>query len=300
MLSRLALVLFFVLSVVRMAVAAEPVSGVFVSIRPIHSLVSSLMAGVGKPELIVTDGTAYTARLTAEQAARLKKARLVIWMGPELEGFLAAPLASLRGRTAVYEILADEVLKVLPARWDPSLRDPFLWLDIRNAEVLVDRLFGALVRVDPVHEAAYRKNRGMLKQMVSLLDRRFEYGFRSVAAGYGWAYHDTQFYFEQAYAFKTKGFLSPRPGEPADLARLLTMKATLGDGKPHCFFTEAGLTTAQADLLVAGSRIRVVELDSFGTKLAPGPDLYKKLMDYNFSAIADCFEAVGAVYKPGG
>jgi zinc transport system substrate-binding protein len=258
------------------------------------------MAGVGKPELIVKEGAAYTARLSQEQAERLKKARLVIWMGPELEGFLAKPLASLGGRARVYEILADEVLKVLPARWNPTVRDPFLWLDIRNAEVLVDRLFEALVRVDPAHEAAYVKNRSQLKQLVSLLDRRFEYGFRSVAAGYGWAYHDTQFYFEQAYAFKTKGFLSPRPGEPADLARLLTMKATLGDGKPHCFFSEAGMPTAQVNLLVADSKIRVVELDSFGTKLAPGPDLYKKLMESNFSAIADCFKAVGAVYKPGG
>ncbi len=264
---------------------------VVVSLKPIHSLVTQLMAGVATPQLIVRGNvTPHGYRLSQDQTRELEKADLVIWIGPELEPFLSAPIRRLPKRVQVMELLANPVLKILDARHDPTKRDPHLWMDVRNGEVLVDELFKALVAVDPDHAADYLRNRRRLKIKVARLERGFEYGFRAVAAGEGWVYHDTQQYFEQAYAFRVRGIFAPKPGAPADTARLLQARAAImAEGGKACVFTEAGLTTDKLSLLTMGLPVTVVELDSYATRFSPGPDLYFAMLTHNFEAIAGCF-----------
>ena len=85
------------------AAHAEP--KVVVSIKPIHSIVSSIMKGVGQPTLLM-EGTQspHTARLKPGQAQSLQDAGLVVWVGPELEQFLAKPISSITNNATVIEL----------------------------------------------------------------------------------------------------------------------------------------------------------------------------------------------------
>ena len=59
---------------------------IVVSIKPVHSLVTGLMKDVGTPVLLIKDPqTPYDFTITATQTAQLNAAKLVIWVGPELE-----------------------------------------------------------------------------------------------------------------------------------------------------------------------------------------------------------------------
>ena len=62
---------------------------VVTSIKPIHSLVSYLMDGVGKPDLIV-DGYAspHGFAMKPSHAKMLQNAELIFWVGEDLENFL--------------------------------------------------------------------------------------------------------------------------------------------------------------------------------------------------------------------
>ena len=72
------------------ALQAADAPVVVTSIKPIHSLVSAIMDGVGKPELIV-DGAAspHTYNLKPSNARALQEAKVIFWVGPGLEAFLA-------------------------------------------------------------------------------------------------------------------------------------------------------------------------------------------------------------------
>src|SRR4051794_27721066 len=65
---------------------------VVTSIKPIHSLVASIMQGVGEPELIV-DGAAspHTYSLKPSNARALQSAKVIFWVGSGLEAFLEKP-----------------------------------------------------------------------------------------------------------------------------------------------------------------------------------------------------------------
>lgn len=287
-----------ILTVLAVVVTAMPAWSkqkprVMVSIKPIHSLVVGLMEGVATPELVVGGkNTPLDYALTTGQHKQLGDSDLVIWMGPELERFLTEPLKALQGKTAVMEMLANDNFKVLNSRRNVEERDPFLWLDVRNAEVFVDELYNVIVSVDPDNAETYKKNRERVKRQVSRLDREFEYGFRAIAGGYGWSYHDVQQYFEHSYALRINGFLSKEPGGAADMVRLLNTRSAIIDSGKTCLFTEAGLTREKLSFLVDGTQAVISELDSFAVNFTPGPSLYEEMMRFNYQVIRDCFEKV--------
>ncbi|PDT42909.1 MULTISPECIES: zinc ABC transporter substrate-binding protein [Sinorhizobium] len=78
---------------------------VVVSIKPIHSLVASIMQGVGEPSLIVEGAASpHTYNMKPSNAAALQAANLVFWVGPGLEIFLEKPLEALGGGAKVVEL----------------------------------------------------------------------------------------------------------------------------------------------------------------------------------------------------
>ena len=69
---------------------------VVASIKPIHSLVSYVMDGVGTPSILV-DGSSspHTFQLKPSHAQMLQDADIVFWIGEDLESFLETPLESI-------------------------------------------------------------------------------------------------------------------------------------------------------------------------------------------------------------
>ena len=75
-----------------LAYASEGLS-VVTSIKPIHSLVSAVMDGIGTPSLIIEGaGSPHTYALKPSQAKALQDADLAFWVGPAMESFLEKPI----------------------------------------------------------------------------------------------------------------------------------------------------------------------------------------------------------------
>jgi len=86
---------------------AADAPAVVASIKPVHSLVSAVMAGVGAPALIVQGGgSPHTYALKPSEARALQQADVVFWIGPALEAFLERPVETL-GTDATIVTLGD-------------------------------------------------------------------------------------------------------------------------------------------------------------------------------------------------
>ena len=285
------LLMALLLAVPSSVLASSDQLRVVASIKPVHSILSGLMKGAREPELIVATGqTPYGYELTPEQQKSLAAADLVVWVGPELEKFLIDPLQGLPAKTRVITLLDSPGLKILPSLQDDDARDPFFWLDSRNAIILIDELTRELIAGDPGRAHLFRRNRDALFAKVAELDRRLEYGYRGLKGGAALAYYNTLAYFEQAYALKIGGMLRPSPEVPVDAGRLLQERAKLAAGEYACLFTEANMEMPELPLLSKDIEINVVELDSFGSTLTPGENLYLELMDHNTSLIKACVQ----------
>ena len=88
---------------------------VVTTIKPLHSLISSVMEGVGEPSLII-EGTnnPHTFVFKPSHAEMIENADIVFWIGEDLEAFMEKPLDSLAKdakKIAFMELSSIEKLK---------------------------------------------------------------------------------------------------------------------------------------------------------------------------------------------
>ena len=90
---------------------------VVASIKPIHSLASYLMDGIGKPDLIV-DGYAspHGFAMKPSHAKMLQEADIIFWVGEDIENFLVKPLSSIAQKAEKIELMDIKGLTVLKFR----------------------------------------------------------------------------------------------------------------------------------------------------------------------------------------
>jgi len=261
---------------------------VVATIKPIHAILSGLMAGTTEPELLATGGSPYGLELSAAQRKSIREADLIVWVGPELETFMLEPLGQLGKETFILTLLDLPALKILDSRKEEGKRDPIFWLDSRNAMILINELARLLMDMDPAHAHVYARNRRAIYAKAAALDRQLEYGYRGLKGGVGLSYYDTLQYFEQAYALKIGGAITTSPVSPLDAQQLLDARRDLRDGVYACLLVETGEKPDNLPLLTSGIDIRIGELDTFGANYDAGPDLYFRIMEHNTSVIKSC------------
>ena len=90
---------------------------VVTSIKPIHSLASYIMDGVGSPDVIV-DGysSPHSFQLKPSHAKMLENADIIFWIGEGLENFLEKPLDTISKKAKKIEFLEVKGIKKLKFR----------------------------------------------------------------------------------------------------------------------------------------------------------------------------------------
>ena len=90
---------------------------VVATIKPIHSLASYLMDGIGKPDLIV-DGYAspHGFALKPSHAKMIQNADIIFWVGEDIENFLEKPLKTIAKKAEKIELMEIKGLTKLKFR----------------------------------------------------------------------------------------------------------------------------------------------------------------------------------------
>lgn len=112
--------LTLILSILSFLTIFVPVNAeikVVASIKPIHSLASYLMDGVGKPDLIV-DGYAspHGFALKPSHAKMIQNADIIFWVGEDIESFLEKPLKTIAKKAEKIELMEIKGLTKLKFR----------------------------------------------------------------------------------------------------------------------------------------------------------------------------------------
>ena len=94
--------------------AAAEAPAVLVTISPLHSLVASVMQGVGEPDLLMEGAQSpHTIVLRPSDAEQLEQADTVFWIGHLLETPLEGPIETLASDAHVVSLMEAEGLTLL-------------------------------------------------------------------------------------------------------------------------------------------------------------------------------------------
>ena len=279
---------------------------VVVSIKPIHSLVASVMAGVGEPQLIVAGGSSpHVYNLKPSDARKLEKAQLVFWVGPILEGFLEKPLASLADKADIVELDRSPSVALLPARrggdWEAhededehthaasaAEQDGHLWLDPENAKAIVQIAEAKLAALDPANAARYASNAAALAQRLEALDAGLRRRLAPVRGRPFVVFHDAYHYLERRYGLKAIGSITINPEHLPGAQRIQAIHTKVAALGAACVFSEPQFEPRLVETVIEGTQARTGALDPEGASLHAGPELYFTLMDGLADGLATC------------
>lgn len=291
-------------------IAAAEAPRVVASIKPVHSLVAGVMAGVGEPGLIV-DGAAspHSYSLKPSDAGELEHAALVFWIGPSFEAFLAAPLETLAKDAKVVTLGEAEGLQTLDFREggpfeahdheaeegggdtheeDHGGVDMHLWLDPQNAGAMVGAIKAALASADPVNAAAYEANADDLLKRIDALEDEIAATLAPVSTRPYVVFHDAYQYFERRFATNAVGSVTVSPEVAPGAQRIAEMQATVRELGAACVFSEPQFEPGLAHVVAEGSSARSGVLDPLGAGAAKGTDQYFVLMRELAKSLKDC------------
>ena len=270
------------------------VDNVVVSIKPIHSLVAGVMKGVGKPYLIVKNaGSPHGYNLKPSDARALANARLVFWVGPQLEKFLEGPIQSLAKRADVVSLMDVKLLVHLGSK-NLNMNDKndddnaHIWLDPENAKIIVNAVAVALGEKDPEHKANYLKNAAQLRERLDILIGQIAQQIKPVKLQNYMVFHDAYGYFEHRFGLKSQGFIALNPDRSPGAKRLKRLRELVVSKKVKCIFSEPQFNPKLARVIAQGSDVAISVLDPIGAKLEAGPDLYFKLLNNITTSLVRC------------
>lgn len=298
--------------------AHAEVPNVVVSIKPIHSLVASIMQGVGEPALIVEGAASpHTYSMKPSNAAALEKANIVFWVGHGLEAFLEKPLESLGSKAKIVELDDAPGLEKLKFReggafeahddgdeheagaeghahgetghhHDEGEFDLHLWLDPANAKAMAAEIEKTLAAADPDNAAAYKANLDALNTRLAALDKSLAETVAPIKDKPFIVFHDAYQYFEHRYHVKVAGSITVSPETLPGAARLKQIHEKIVELGATCVFAEPQFEPKLVNVVLEGTSAKSGTLDPEAATLEAGPDLYFQLMDGIGTSLKTC------------
>lgn len=287
--------------------AAAEVPAVLVSIKPLHSLVAAVMEGVGEPGLIVSGSASpHGYAMKPSDARAAEKARLVVWVGPALESWLERPLARRKDGLAMLSLPGLIRLDTREGgAWEADHHehgghhdhgkadetDPHVWLDPRNAVLLVGAVAERLAALDPANAPRYAANAEATRRRLEEMDKEIAATLAPVARRPYVVFHDAHQYFEARYTLSPAGAITVDPERSPGPKRMAQLRDRLKATGASCVFGEPGAPSATASRLAEAAGVRLGQLDPEGLLVAAGKDSYVQQMKGLAAALAECLAA---------
>lgn len=254
-----------------LALPAQAKVQVLASIKPL-ALIAQEVAGdrADVTTLLPITASPHDYPLKMSDHKRLRSADLVVWVGPELESFLARPLGNLPADRLItsYQLTGlywpDEVASDHQhSNHKHSSKDPHLWLNPRNAIVISQELAARLTQLQPESAAIFRANAQRFAASVELLDQQLAQQLAPVKEVGFAVYHEGYAHFVGHYGLHQVAYVTYTPERRPGAKHLQELREVLAkEGK--CLFMEPYYKAQGMEEMAKTLNLRIGLLDPIG------------------------------------
>ncbi len=286
---------------------------VVTSIKPIHSITSYIMDGVGSPDLIV-DGynSPHNFQLKPSHAKMLQNADLVIFVGEGIEEFLEKPLESIAKDAKKFALLEQSGFKKLKFReknifeehddhddhddHDKKAKkkddhddhghddhghghgeyDPHIWLDPINAKAMIKKITKLLSKMDKENSSTYKSNSKKAIKEIDMMVKEIKSEMNKDLKFV--VFHDAYQYFENRFDISVLGALTVNTDVLPGAEQLSEIREVIEHENVNCIFSEPQFNPDIINAIAMDTNVKTGILDPLGAKLEPGKDLYFDLI----------------------
>ena len=257
--------------VLAVAGACGPVAG---SPRPSDTLAvvttttvfADLIANVGGSAVQVTslvprNGDVHTFEPKPADVRTVSQAKLLVMNGLGLDDWLEKTITNAAATGTPLVKLGENLpgVTLLPGE-DPGTQNPHLWMDVKYAELYVDRIAAALASADPSDSATFQANAATYKASLDQLDASVRARIATIAPSDRRlvAFHDAFPYFAREYGITIVGVAVEAPGQDPSAGYTADLIAAIKAAGVKAIFSESQFPTKLVDQLASETGARVV------------------------------------------
>lgn len=288
---------------------------VVATIKPIHSIAASVMAGVGEPRLLI-DGTAspHTFTLKPSDAKALSAARVVFRVSDGLEPFMIKVARSLPKSAKVVTLEKVPGLTLLEIRsggtfddddhthgksgkhshshdHDKNAIDGHLYLDPANAILIATHMAEVLSKADPASAERLKANAEAFGRDMRALMAELEARTKPLADRPFIVFHDAYQYFERRFGLEAAGSVTVSPDIAPSARRLSALRRKISALKAVCVFSEPQFEPRLVATITEKTNARRGVLDPLGVAIPAGVAHYPTLLRNLAADLEACLKA---------
>ena len=300
---------------------------VVTSIKPLHSLASYLMDGIGKPGLIV-DGYAspHSFSMKPSHAKMLQNADIVFWVGEGMENFLKKPLSSIAKKAEKIELMEVKGLNILKFRernifeehnhddhddhakkedaHDDHDHDDHAKKE-DDHEGHAHGEYDSHIWLDPMNakvilnemaehliendsENASKYKNNLKKALKEIDTLTIQVMTELNKSVSSIVFHDAYQYFEQRFNVNILGAFTVNPDVMPGAEQLAKIREIIEHENVACVFSEPQFNPDIINAVAKDMKIKTGVLDPLGATLDPGKNLYFDLIKNMSLSFKDC------------
>ncbi|MBS4689255.1 zinc ABC transporter substrate-binding protein ZnuA [Aeromonas sobria] len=292
---------------------------VLTTIKPLGFIAAAITDGVSEPKVLLPTGASpHDFSLRPSDIRSINSANLVVWVGPELEGFMAKPLANHPHKLTLTQVEGMPLFNYATQDSHDSHDhddhdhghvahehgdhdhdegheghhhegvDPHIWLGPTQAKVIAKAIASELGKLDPANQARYDANLAAFDAKVDAKDKVIADQMKAVNQKGYFVFHEAYGYWERHYGMSSKGHFTVSPERRPGAKTLVDIRKALEEKQASCIYAEPQFSPAVIESVARNTSAKVLLLDEVGEQVPLGPDGYPQFMQQLADAFAQC------------
>jgi zinc transport system substrate-binding protein len=268
-------------------------ANVLSSIKPIQLITNEITEGVSTSEVLLSTNTSpHDYAFKPSDVKKIRKADLVVWVGPELETFLTGVMESHSGAFALHDqpemILREyggcgcEKDKHDHDKHDHhdhdghnhGTHDMHIWLGPEQALQAATAIANKLSAIDAKNAQRYQDNLKKFESNLSATISDLEKKLSPVRQNGYFVFHDAYGYYENYFKLNNLGEFTVSPERKPGAKTLNKIRKKLESKDAHCVFSEPQFTPAVINSVTRGTDVNKGELDPLAVSIKVQPGAY--------------------------
>lgn len=276
---------FFIIATTILAsnLASAQVS-IATTVRPLQLIAESIVGESGTVTSIVgRQDSPHQFVLTPSDRLAIASADLLIWIGPELEVYLADFLNDESRSGSIITVLENPALTIHKIN---DKIDAHFWLNSDNGIALAKEIKDRLIEIDQARSAQYQSRFESFVAEIETTNRDLTERFSTSHNNY-LVYHNAYQYFERQFGLQHSVALLADPETQPGIQHILRTRELVENSMPNCLLVEPESSMELVTTLTDGMDIRTVSVDHLGYDVLPSDNPYRQLL----LQVAESFES---------
>lgn len=314
------------LSLALLSTTAFASAEVLTTIKPLGFIANAITDGVTETKVLLpTSASPHDYSLKPSDIEQLQSAKLVVWIGEEMESFLEKNIdklpkekvLTLEDVPAIHELVEAASEKEEPESAHKHSHkhdhkhdhkhekghkhghdhghdhhdhdeDWHIWLSPQAGEIIAEQIAERLSQQLPEQQAKIAENLANFKTALSAKNAEIS---QQLAAHKGkgyYTFHDAYGYFERAYDLNSLGSFTINPTVAPGAKTLAKIKKNVADKKAQCLFAEPQFTPKVIESLSKGTAAKVGQLDPLGANIELSKQAYPQFLQAMADQFSDC------------